>query len=124
MPKKYRTKTEIVAQILKVANSRTDGITKTRIMYSLFLSYDSLQEYLSMLVQNGLLEYLPVPQTYKTTEKGLKFLTLYEQIQQELATTTITNNNNSTMDDNGSIVNKKKSVCGHSTTMQTRLKGK
>jgi predicted transcriptional regulator len=98
MPKKYRTKTEIIAQILKAAASgRTDdGITKTRIMYSLFLSHDSLQEYLSILVQNRLLEYLPLPQTYKTTEKGLRLLKLLEQLQQELAATTNNNNNNST----------------------------
>jgi predicted transcriptional regulator len=110
MPRKHRTKTEIIGQIIQAAaNGRTDGITKTRIMYSLFLSYDSLQEYLSILIQNGLLEYLPVSETYKTTEKGLKFLKLLEELQQELSPTTASNNNDQSTRHDGNI-NEKKGV--------------
>ena len=98
--KKYRTRTEILAHILQATSGRTGGIAKTRIMYSVFLSFEQLQEYLSILLQNGLLEYLPAPQTYKTTEKGLKFLKLYEQLRQELMPTTSNNNNNTRGDGN------------------------
>lgn len=97
--KKYRTRTEILAQILQATGGRTGGIAKTRIMYSVFLSFEQLQEYLSILLQNGLLEYLPVSETYKTTEKGLKFLKLFEQLQQELIPATGSNNNNNTRGD-------------------------
>jgi predicted transcriptional regulator len=111
MPRKHRTKTEIIGQIIQAAaNGRTDGITKTRIMYSLFLSYDSLQEYLAILIQNGLLEYLPVPETYRTTEKGLKFLKLLEELQQELSPTTTASNNNDQSTRHDGNINKKKGV--------------
>ena len=66
---KYRSKTEIVSNILDAANG--GGATKTKIMYKAFLSYAQLREYLSVLIENNLLEYLDGTQTYKTTEKGL-----------------------------------------------------
>ncbi|MBC8157276.1 hypothetical protein H7X64_03830, partial [Armatimonadetes bacterium] len=68
---KYRSRTEIVAMILEAANG---SVTKTRIMYKAFLSYAQLKEYLSVLIENNLLEYLEGSQNYKTTEKGLNFL--------------------------------------------------
>jgi predicted transcriptional regulator len=81
--KNYRTRTEIAAQILQAANGH-DEITKTKIMYKAFLTYAQLQEYLATLIQNGLLEYLDGTKSYKTTEKGLKFLKIYEKMEEEL----------------------------------------
>jgi predicted transcriptional regulator len=81
--KNYRTRTEIAAQILQAANGH-DEITKTKIMYKAFLTYAQLQEYLAILIQNGLLEYLDETKSYKTTEKGLKFLKIYEKMDEEL----------------------------------------
>ncbi|MGI0001285.1 MAG: winged helix-turn-helix domain-containing protein, partial [Nitrososphaeraceae archaeon] len=52
---KYRSRTEIVGNILDAANG---GATKTKIMYKAFLSYAQLREYLSVLIENNLLEYL------------------------------------------------------------------
>jgi predicted transcriptional regulator len=74
---KYRSRTDIVAQILEAAN---DGATKTKIMYKAYLSYAQLKEYLTLLAENELLEYVPVERTYKTTEKGLKFLRTFSQM--------------------------------------------
>jgi predicted transcriptional regulator len=51
---KYRSRTDIVSQILEAANG---GATKTKIMYKAYLSYAQLKEYLSVLVENGLLDY-------------------------------------------------------------------
>ena len=51
--------------ILETANG---GTTKTKIMYVAFLSYNQLKEYLSILIENNLIEYLDGTQTYKTTE--------------------------------------------------------
>jgi predicted transcriptional regulator len=85
MPSKYsyyRTRTEIAAQILQAANDHNE-ITKTKIIYSAFLSYKQLQRYLPPLIQNGLLEYLEATHTYRTTEKGLKFLKIYEMKKME-----------------------------------------
>ena len=86
---KYRSRTEIVAMILEAANG---GATKTKIMYKAFLSYAQLREYLSVLIENNLLEYLEGTQTYKTTEKGLNFLKMHNEMA-ELLQTTIGNDN-------------------------------
>jgi predicted transcriptional regulator len=74
---KYRSRTDITAQILEAANG---GVTKTKIMYKAFLSYAQLKEYLTVLVENGLLEYVEGEQIYRTTEKGNRFLKIYNQI--------------------------------------------
>ena len=81
---KYRSRTEIVSMILEAANG---SATKTRIMYKAFLSYAQLREYLSVLIENNLLEYLEGSQTYKTTEKGLNFLKMHNEIGELLQTT-------------------------------------
>jgi predicted transcriptional regulator len=73
-----RSRTEIVAMILDAANG---GITKTKIMYFAFLSYNQLNEYLSILIENNLLEYLDGIHTFKTTEKGLNYLNVYNEIR-------------------------------------------
>jgi predicted transcriptional regulator len=80
---KYRSRTEIVAMILEAANG---SATKTRIMYKAFLSYAQLREYLSVLIENNLLEYLEGSQNYKTTEKGLNFLKMHNEIGELLQT--------------------------------------
>ena len=74
---KYRSRTEIVSMMLEAANG---GATKTRIMYKAFLSYGQLKEYLSVLIENNLIEYLEGVQTYKTTEKGFNLLKMHNEI--------------------------------------------
>jgi predicted transcriptional regulator len=85
---KYRSRTEIVSNILDAANG---GATKTKIMYTAFLSYNQLTEYLSLLIENNLLEYRDGSQTFKTTEKGLNLLKMHNEMG-ELLYTTIKNN--------------------------------
>jgi predicted transcriptional regulator len=81
---KYRSRTEIVAMILEAANG---GTTKTKIMYKAFLSYAQLKEYLSVLIENDLIEYIEGSE-YKTTQKGLIFLKMNSEIEELLATPT------------------------------------
>ena len=76
-----RSRTEIVGNILDAANG---GTSKTKIMYSAFLSYGQLKEYLSILIENNLIEYIDGTQTYKTTEKGLHFLKMNNEIRKLL----------------------------------------
>ena len=80
---KYRSRTEIVSMILEAANG---GATKTRIMYKAFLSFAQLREYLSLLIENNLLEYLEGSKTYKTTEKGFNLLKMHNEIGELLQT--------------------------------------
>jgi predicted transcriptional regulator len=83
---KYRSRTEIVAMILEAANG---GSSKTKIMYKAFLSYNQLREYLSVLIENNLIEYLEGSPIYKTTEKGLMFLQKNNEIEGLLNVQTI-----------------------------------
>jgi predicted transcriptional regulator len=81
---KYRSRTEIVGNILDAANG---GATKTKIMYKAFLSYVQLKEYLSVLIENNLLEYIGGTHKFKTTEKGLNFIKMHNEIGELLLTT-------------------------------------
>ena len=86
---KNRSRTELVSMILEAANG---GATKTKIMYNAFLSYNQLKDYLSVLIENNLIEYLDGTREFKTTEKGLNFLKMHNAIG-ELLHTTIGNDN-------------------------------
>ena len=59
-------------------------------MYNVFLSYAQLKEYLALLIQNGLLEYLEGKNSFRTTEKGLKFLKIYEKMEELVAEAKLT----------------------------------
>jgi predicted transcriptional regulator len=77
----YRSKTEIVAMILDASNG---GTTKTKIMYKVMLTYNQLKNYLSILVENNLIEYLEGTKTFKTTEKGLNLLRIHNEMTELL----------------------------------------
>jgi predicted transcriptional regulator len=76
---KYRSRTDIAAAILEIA---VDGAIKTKIMYKAFLSFPQLKEYLSVLEEKGLLDYVPTDREYRTTEKGRQFLKMYKDVGQ------------------------------------------
>jgi predicted transcriptional regulator len=93
-PKEYRGRHEILTQILQsVSDFGSEGIPPTLIMYRSFLSYFQLKEYLSVLVENGLLEKFSQQINgsgdgnanekflYRTTEKGLRFLHISQEIE-------------------------------------------
>ena len=86
---KYRSRTEIVGNILDAANG---GATKTKIMYKAFLSYAQLKEYLSLLIENALLEYIDGTHKFKTTEKGLNYLKMQNEMGELLQQTTAIKN--------------------------------
>ena len=85
---KYRSRTEIVGNILDAANGKA---TKTKIMYKAFLSYGQLKEYLSVLIENNLIEYLDWSHQFNTTEKGLNLLKMHNAMAELLQTTPIKN---------------------------------
>lgn len=74
---RYRSRSEIIAQIL---DSAQNGTTKTKIMYSTFLSHAQLKEYLITLTENGLLHYDRLTETYKITENGRRFLKIHNEL--------------------------------------------
>jgi predicted transcriptional regulator len=75
-----RDRAEITRQILDIANGAED-ITKTKIMYKVFLSYKQLKDYLALLNESDLISHDSITQTYKTTQKGLRLLQFYNQLE-------------------------------------------
>ena len=88
---KYRSRTDIIAMILQAA---TGGATKTRIMYSAYLSYAQVKEYLSFLTERNLIWYEPGSGLYKLSERGLQLLRAYEGISDMITLDGLKTSNN------------------------------
>jgi predicted transcriptional regulator len=80
---KNRDRIDIISRILEAANDGI-GATKTKIMYNAFLSHGQLKQYLMTLADKDLLRYDFLTQTFKTTEKGLRFIEIYNKIDDEM----------------------------------------
>jgi len=76
--KKYRSRSDIVAAILKTA---LDGANQTKMMYLALLSFTQVKDYLEVLTESGLLERNKKTKTYRTTAKGREFLDKYETLK-------------------------------------------
>jgi predicted transcriptional regulator len=83
---KHRNRLEIIALILQNA-VEANGATQKRIMYKAYLSYHHLKSYLVLLRQNELLFYDEFRRTYKTTEKGERFLNIYYGLNEVVSMT-------------------------------------
>jgi predicted transcriptional regulator len=77
---KYRSRSDIVGVLLDAANG--GGAIKTKLMYNAFISFNQLREHLSLLVENGLIQYEEARHTYRTTEKGMRLLQLQNKIDE------------------------------------------
>ena len=77
---KYRDRNEIIAQILESANGNRVRLTK--IMYDVYLSHGLTKEYVGLLIEKGLMEYLDGERTFKTTDNGMNFLSIHNRAQE------------------------------------------
>jgi predicted transcriptional regulator len=77
---KYRSRTDMVHLILEGANG--GGATKSKLMYKAFLSFGQLKEYLMVLLENDLLEYEEGQNTYRTTERGIRLLRIFNNMEE------------------------------------------
>ena len=74
--KKYRTKFDLIADILTLCISSPCEIN--RLFYSISVSYSRLKELVASIVDSGLLEKNEYG--FKTTPKGERFLALYSEL--------------------------------------------
>lgn len=81
----YRSRNEIIAAILEVANG--NRVRTAQIQFKAYLSYTLLKEYLVLLLENGLLEYIEGERTFKTTPKGMQFLHTHNQMSEMIMMT-------------------------------------
>jgi predicted transcriptional regulator len=72
---------DIVGLILEAAIA---GATKAKIMDLAYLSILQAKDYLFVLLENGLLCYGKGTGIYKTTEKGLRMLAVYNDINEHI----------------------------------------
>jgi predicted transcriptional regulator len=75
---KYRSRFEIASIILTAASE--GNTTKTRLMYGSFLSFAQINDYLTFLLGNSLISKNEETRTYALTEKGMRFLQIYEEL--------------------------------------------
>jgi predicted transcriptional regulator len=78
MKKQHRSRAEIIGAILEVANG--NRVRTTEIQFKTYLSHNLLKEYLLMLLENDLVEYIEGERTFKTTSKGIHLLHMYNEM--------------------------------------------
>lgn len=76
---KNRGRQDINAMILEAAMVAEN---KTKIMYKAYLSHNQLCAHLTELQENGLLEYRLGEQNYITTQKGKRYLEIYNTMNE------------------------------------------
>jgi predicted transcriptional regulator len=90
MQRKRRDREEIMYKILSAARQPA---TRTRLIYASFLSSTELRQYITILLEHGMLEVDPITKTrFKVTEEGRKFIGLYEDMIR--VTRSVLDNNN------------------------------
>ena len=82
---KNRSRLEIIAMILETVGD--SGAIQAKIMYKVYLSFLQMKEYLSQIMQHGLIIYDDRAQIYRITDKGRRFLTLYKQMTESITMT-------------------------------------
>jgi predicted transcriptional regulator len=81
-----RSRTEIVVQILESASASDNsydedgGIIQTKIMYDMPIASAQLKEYVKVLIERDLLSFDSVQCRFKTTQKGRRFLEIYNKV--------------------------------------------
>ncbi|HON35065.1 MAG TPA: winged helix-turn-helix domain-containing protein [Methanothrix sp.] len=83
MRPKRRTNDKITSDILKLC---MNGASKTRIVYQANLNSASAKPYIENLINNGLVEEVPVGSKviYKTTPKGVELSRVFNQFHSEM----------------------------------------
>lgn len=81
-----KSRTEILVQILEAANAsdgnnqEDEGIIETKIMYDIPITSAHLKEYLKVLIERDLLSFDSARHRFKTTQKGRRFLEIYNKM--------------------------------------------
>jgi predicted transcriptional regulator len=76
---KKRDRINIIRLILEASNEADYAKKTTKIMYKVLLNHPQLKEYWTVLTESHLISYDVDTQTFKITEKGLKFLNAYSE---------------------------------------------
>jgi predicted transcriptional regulator len=75
----YRDRIDIINSILDIANG--NEVRQGEILHKANITYTKFKECLSIMLQHDLIEYVRHQETYKTTSKGLDFLSTYNKMK-------------------------------------------
>ena len=79
----------------EILRAALEPATRTRLIYASFLSNTELRQYITLLLENRMLEADPITRTrFKVTEEGRKFLNLYEDMTRITSSTAKNNLSN------------------------------
>ena len=81
---KHRSKPEIISSILK-STQRYTGATMTQIQYETYVSYKQLKDYLTLLIQHKLIEFVREEKMFRITESGINALNIFDEMDKLLA---------------------------------------
>ena len=75
---------KIISLILEITSNYNNGGKRVTpdIIYNTIVNNPRLKEYWAVLTKVGLLEYEVTTPTFKTTEKGLRFLEVFNKLDQ------------------------------------------
>jgi predicted transcriptional regulator len=77
---KYRSREELLWMIVRAAQ-KAEGVSRTCLMHDAYMSFMQIEPYLIFLSEvESLLTFDKINQLYFVTEKGLRFLQIYEEI--------------------------------------------
>jgi predicted transcriptional regulator len=78
-----REKLDIIKDILEAIRDKGGVIKPTHLLYKSNLSHDSMKRYVGNLIEKEMISEIQEKRSkkYSITEKGLKFITDYQQIR-------------------------------------------
>lgn len=89
---KTRSSTDIIGLILQAAEG--EPVTRSKIMYHAILNFKQVTDYAALLTDAGLLTYLKENRRYRITEKGRRFLRLFNETSKLFMVADDDDNNN------------------------------
>jgi predicted transcriptional regulator len=76
MQRQQISKSEKISDILRSIRN-CSGTRITQIMYETCIPHNQLKEYLTIMIQNGLIVYIKEKKTFRITEYGMNVLKIY-----------------------------------------------
>ena len=75
----YRNRIDIITSILEIANGKE--VKQIEVLVKANITHTMFKEYLFHLFQSGLIEYMRFQRTYRTTTKGILFLSICNKMK-------------------------------------------
>ena len=83
MQRQLRSKSEKISDILRSIRN-CPGTRITQIMYETCIPHNQLKEYLTIMIQSGLIVYVKEKKTFRITDYGMNVLKIYGEMDKLL----------------------------------------